>query len=309
MSGRAYTSKTKTDTVKIDIDKYDDQNDNRTWVNTDRFWEFRQKHADIQEYANLSSLVQVEFELVLNLNRLIPEQVNSKAGQRLTGKQVAGPKLTGKYIREPEVRKSWFPVTSVAGGMNGVNFYIKHAITESVFRWEDSNYEIESINLTQLYVSKQRQQVSVGFRNIKMYNSVFNYIGYGLMAQQNEIPNTCVPTYLLKLSNNPKETNPRKRLKKLTMWKILKELKMESVTDGCSVKQLAEFCDEHKVSYYVLDYKYKLFESNKHLNSNLPRLVFMCANNHLYPIEDPEERETIFKTYANVGGGVEKQDV
>ena len=124
MSGRAYTSKTKTDTVKIDIDKYEDQNDNRTWVNTDRFWEFRQKHADIQEYANLSSLVQVEFELVLNLNKLIPEQVNSKAGQRLTGKQVAGPKLTGKYIREPEVRKSWFPVTSVAGGMNGVNFYI-----------------------------------------------------------------------------------------------------------------------------------------------------------------------------------------
>ena len=306
MSGRAYTSKTKTDTVKIDIDKYEDQNDNRTWVNTDRFWEFRQKHADIQEYANLSSLVQVEFELVLNLNKLIPEQVNSTAGQRLIGKQVAGPKLTGRYRREPEVRKSWFPVTSVAGGMNGVNFYIKHAITESVFRWEDSNYEIDSINLTRLYVSKQRQQVSVGFRNIKMYNSVFNYIGYGLKAQQNEIPNTCVPTYLLKLLNNPEETNPRKRLKKLTPWKILKELKMESITDGCSVQQLAEFCDEHKVSYYVLDYKYKLFESNNHKNhhSNLPRLVFMCANNHLYPIEDPEERETIFKTYANVGGRI-----
>ena len=90
------------------------------------------------------------------------------------------------------------------------------------------------------------------------------------------------------------------------MWKILKELKMESVTDGCSVQQLAEFCDEHKVSYYVLNYKYKMFESNNHKNhnSNLPRLVFMCANNHLYPIEDHDERETIFKTYANVGGMV-----
>ena len=303
MSGRAYTSKTKTESVRIEIEKDEDQNKNRTWVNTDRFEEFRSEHAVIQENATLSTIVQFEFELILNLNKLVPEVLN-KAG-RLTGKQ-AVPKITGKYLRTPETRKSWFPVTAIAGGMNGVNFYIKNAITNSVYRWEDSNYEIESINLTRLYVSKQRQQVSVGFRNIKMYNSVFNYIGYGLMAQQNEIPNTCVPTYLLKLLNNPEETNPRKRLKKLTMWKILKELKMESVTDGCSVKQLAEFCDEHKVSYYVLDYKYKLFESNNHknYNSNLPRLVFMCANNHLYPIEDPEERETIFKTYAHVGGRI-----
>ena len=130
------------------------------------------------------------------------------------------------------------------------------------------------------------------------------------MAQQNEIPNTCVPTYLLNLLNNPKETNPRKRLKKLTTWKILQELKMESVTDGCSVQQLAGFCDEHKVTYYVLNYKYKLFETNNHMHfkgSNLPRLVFMCANSHLYPIEDPEERETIFKTYANVGGGMKSK--
>ena len=169
--------------------------------------------------------------MVLNLNRLVAD-VASKEGQRLTGKQATAPRLTGKYTRVPEVRKSWFPVTSIAGGMNGVNFYIKKAITDSVFRWEDSSYEIDSINLTRLYVSKQRQQVSVGFRNIKMYNAVFNYIGYGLMAQQNETPNTCVPTYLLKLLNNPEETSPRKRLKKLTTWKILKELKMESITDG-----------------------------------------------------------------------------
>ena len=52
-----------------------------------------------------------------------------------------------------------------------------------------------------------------------------------------------------------------------------------------------------------------MFESNHHKNhnSNLPRLVFMCANNHLYPIEDHDERETIFKTYANVGGRIKSK--
>ena len=82
MSGRTYTSKTKTESVRIEIDKYDDQSTNRTWVNADRFWEFREKHADIQEHANLSSIVQVEFELVLNLNRLVAD-VTSKVSSSL----------------------------------------------------------------------------------------------------------------------------------------------------------------------------------------------------------------------------------
>ena len=32
----------------------------------------------------------------------------------------------------------------------------------------------------------------------------------------------------------------------------------------------------------------------------------MCANNHLYPIDDNEKRETIFNTCSMVGGGVNK---
>ena len=47
-----------------------------------------------------------------------------------------------------------------------------------------------------------------------MYGTVFNYLGYGLKAQQGEIPNACVPQYLYNLYNNDNETNPRKRLKK-----------------------------------------------------------------------------------------------
>ena len=32
----------------------------------------------------------------------------------------------------------------------------------------------------------------------------------------------------------------------------------------------------------------------------------MCANNHLYPIDDHEKRETIFKSCSTVGGGIKK---
>ena len=210
---RRYSTKA-TEKVNIDIAKWDDQNDNRTWVKTERFPEFRSEYQELQDSAPLSSEVRVEFELILNLNKLVPQVLN-KANQRLTGKQAA-PKLTGKYIRTPEERKSWFPVTNIMGGMQGVKLYIKNAVTNSVFRWEDSQYEIESIGLTRLYVSKQKQRVSVDFRDIKMYSGIFNYMGYGLLAMKNEIKNTCVPTYMFKLLNNPEETNPRKRLKKLT---------------------------------------------------------------------------------------------
>ena len=91
------------------------------------------------------------------------------------------------------------------------------------------------------------------------------------------------------------------------MDKILKELNMNTIDEGCSITQIANFCNIHKITYYVLNYKYKLFETNNNVgyHSNLPRLVFMCANNHLYPIDD-EKRETIFKTCSVVGGGIKK---
>ena len=57
---------------------------------------------------------------------------------------------------------------------------------------------------------------------------------------------------------------------------------------------------KRKVTYYALYFKHKLFETKKDdvsKNQNgLPRLVFICANNHLYPITDEKHRQTIFKT-------------
>ena len=76
------------------------------------------------------------------------------------------------------------------------------------------------MNIQRLFIKKQNQNVKTTIKEIKMYNSQFSYKGYGLMAQKNEIPNSCVPSYILKLYNNEEETNPRKRLKKLTMDQV-----------------------------------------------------------------------------------------
>ena len=83
---------------------------------------------------------------------------------------------------------------------------------------------------------------------------------------------------------------------------------MESITDGCNTEQVKRFCEIHKITYYALNYKYKTFDTNNHMNyhSNLPRLVFMCAENHLYPIEDEDARTSIFKTCSNIGGQIKK---
>ena len=51
-----------------------------------------------------------------------------------------------------------------------------------------------------------------------------------------------------------------------------------------------------------------MFETNKDEapRNDLPRLVFICANNHIYPITDAEQRETIFKSCSKVGGAIKK---
>ena len=85
---------------------------------------------------------------------------------------------------------------------------------------------------------------------------------------------------------------------------------MKCIDEGCSINQIADFCNKRKVIYYALDYRYKLFETNKDMGFSkinmLPELVFMSANNHLYPINDKEERETIFKKSSICGGGIKK---
>ena len=254
-------TKSLTNTLAIKLKFESDHLNDRRWVNKDIFPEFESEYQQSQDDSSLSDTSSVEFEIHINMKKVE------------TGAE--------------ETKKIWIPMTTVYGA-NGVMLFLKHKIIEMVYAYEDSDWEIKSMNIIKLYTNKLKQKGNINFKDIKMYGTLFNYNGFALQAVESKKPNSCVPEYLFKMYNNPEETNPRKRLVKLTMDKILQELNMKTIDEGCSIAQLAVFCDIHKITYYALDFKYKLFETNNHkgYRSDLPRLVFVCANNHLYPIND-----------------------
>jgi len=268
-----------TSSLEVDLKHDYDREEERYWVHKSKFWEFKNEYDELQD--GQQNPVSVELHIIAEVFQ-----------------------GTDTIVR----KGAFLPTKTVYGGMKGVKLYLKKVIIDSVYAWEDSATEIQHIFLNKLYINKGRQTLSTDIKHIKMYGTAFNYLGYGLMAQQRDTPNVCVPTYLLELYNNENETNPRRRLKKLKIETIVEELGMTSITDGCSTEQIKQFCEKHKITYYALNYKYKTFDTNNHMNynSNLPRLVFMCANNHLYPIRDEESRASIFKTCSNIGGPMKK---
>ena len=87
---------------------------------------------------------------------------------------------------------------------------------------------------------------------------------------------------------------------------------MQNMYEGCSIEQIANFCNRYKITYYVMNFRYKLFETNSNPKNNRHHkpLVFLCANSHLYPIEQEEDRQTIFKKFASsIGGGIKKMNI
>ena len=57
-------------------------------------------------------------------------------------------------------------MTTVYGGDNGVQLFIKHKIIEMVYAYEDSDWEIQSMSIMKLYKQKKKQQATVNFREI-----------------------------------------------------------------------------------------------------------------------------------------------
>ena len=126
----------------------------RTWVYKEKFPEFELEYQNSQDESESSS--NVEF------------------GLHITMKDIEIDRII--------IKKSWIPLTTVYGGINGVKLFIKHKIIETVFRWESSLYEILSISLNRLYINTQKQH-ETHFKNIKMYGTLFNYCGFGLDAK------------------------------------------------------------------------------------------------------------------------------
>ena len=61
-----------------------------------------------------------------------------------------------------------------------------------------------------------------------------------------------------------------------------------------------------------MNFRYQLFETNPNPKNNRHHkpLIIVCANNHLYPIEKEDDRQTIFKKLASsIGGGIKKLNI
>ena len=108
---------------------------------------------------------------------------------------------------------------------------------ESVYKWEDSAKEILSMEIQNLYVNRKSVIKDYNFRTVKMYGTVFNYLGY--MANAVNTNDCCVPQFIFDTLHNPSENNPRKRIAKLTMTNVIDDLGMQREDEGCCIEQIA----------------------------------------------------------------------
>ena len=266
-----------------DVDlKYDEPNDYGVQqVNQDRFSDFMNDYEALQNKQTNPLTVELKFRIE-----------------------------TQKPNMAVEISEMFIKQETVYGGLPGLKLYIKTQVIKLVYMFEDSGTYIKNINLTNMYVSKRNQSISIDFRQIRMYGTLYNLIGYGLDAKNYD--GACVPNYLLATYNNQEVTNPRNKISKLDMPKLLEILGMQNMYEGCTIEQIANFCNMYKITYYVMNFRYKLFETNSNPKNNRHHktLVFLCSNNHLYPIEQEEDRQTIFKKYASsIGGGIKKMNI
>ena len=110
--------KTLTNSLAVDSkhDVGDDVFDqDRYWVNKDRFWEFQKEYDKLQDEKQ--NPMTVEMNIIVELKTM--EEF---------------PKFLSK--------DAFIPITTAYGGMEGVKMYIKKLVINSVYAWEDSGTEI-----------------------------------------------------------------------------------------------------------------------------------------------------------------------
>ena len=206
--------------------------------------------------------------------------------------------------------------------------FLKREIKRIKKEFEDSELKVIRITLLRYYVNQIKE---TDIQLTKMYGAMtipMSYIGSKIM-HDGIIDGDCVPRMLLNHINNPNETNPRRRLKKVNIDMILDLLNEKSYnpsadldygldesttqvkTDddrmykGYNALQIKYVCNHFKIPMYAIDYQKNIFMNNLNelkndRNTNLPSLVFCCANNHMYVIDSHEEKENVIKRTTNL---------
>ena len=192
-------------------------------VERNRFSDFDKDFYDSQNNKENAQIAKLKFRVVTSILEMDPD----------TGEKIGDTKIhTTEVFIEAE---------TVYGGDVGLKLYIKYKIMQLVRRLEDSIMYIKKLTLTNMYVSRRDQDISIGFRQIRMYVTLYDYKGYG--SDTNNYDGACVPNHLSETYNNREETNPRNRISKLNIAKLLEILGMQNMYEGCSIEQIAIFCN------------------------------------------------------------------
>ena len=144
---------------------------------------------------------------------------------------VSGESYTQKYT---------MPTIVISGGKRRVANAIKKATRELAVQVGSYPREIEDMVLETIIINDIPQDLKQ-FSDLKLFGTLLNYHGYGLMANMSAKTMSCVLDYILDMLNNENETNRNKRIMKLNKHTLMAELGMTREDEGCSLTQLIVF--------------------------------------------------------------------
>ena len=160
-------NKKNTEISTIDVELKFDEDKERKWVNKDKWLEFTEGFKE----ANTGG-EKVNVDLFFNV------------------------RIRNIETEKMDMKKVQFPTKSITNTKETIQLYIKKQIIDKIRLLEDSKLEILAITNVRVYLDKTKYK-NKDFKNIKMFASKLNYKGFNLDAIETEIPNTCVPTYLM----------------------------------------------------------------------------------------------------------------
>ncbi|KAJ3088328.1 hypothetical protein HK100_008074, partial [Physocladia obscura] len=145
-------------------------------------------------------------------------------------------------------------------------------------------YEVTPVPANQVHIMNQR-----------MYGAVLNY--YNLKIDPNETGDSnCVVTFLLHAYSKHIKTLSESKLREI-FSESEDELGDSSLQEeGVSTTQVQRFCQQYGISMYAIDLSCNVFcrYIPEKRNHHCPSLVYVCANQHMYPILDEALRKSIF---------------
>ena len=102
------------------------------------------------------------------------------------------------------------PVFTVKGGINRIASEIKKRMHELAQKIGSYPREIEDMVLKSVIVNDLPQDLKQ-FKDSKLFGTLLNYHGYGLMASMNAQTMSCVLEYILAMLNNENEPTRKTR--------------------------------------------------------------------------------------------------